>query len=108
MSANDASPSGTPMSGSPACNGVYNLERICTLSGTPMSLTSRVSDMSSRLSNLTEGGVSNIVAIDVKGLVNVVRRNGPGDKKEYCINRFAIDNYSALLAERHQSFPKWC
>ncbi|KAJ8436959.1 hypothetical protein Cgig2_018906 [Carnegiea gigantea] len=55
------------------------------------------------LSNLTEGGVSNIVAIDVKGLVNVVPRNGPGDKvKDCCVNGFAIDNYSALLTERQR------
>lgn len=65
--------------------------------------------MSCGLSNLTEGGVSDIIAIDVKGLVNVVPRNVPGDKaKEYCINGFAIDNYCALLAERQRFFPKWC
>ena len=51
-----------------------------------------------RLSNLTEGEVSDLVAIDVKDSVNVVARNGPGNKaKDYCINRFAIDNYSSLL-----------
>ncbi|KAJ8429905.1 hypothetical protein Cgig2_025335 [Carnegiea gigantea] len=81
----------------PACNGVYNLGCTCALSGTPM------------LSNLTVGEVSNIVAIDVKGLVNVVPHNGPGDKaKEYCINGFAIGNYSALLVEQQRLFPKWC
>ncbi|KAJ8420052.1 hypothetical protein Cgig2_015671 [Carnegiea gigantea] len=61
------------------------------------------------LSNLTEGGVSDIVAIDVKGLVNVVPRNGPGDKaKDYCINEFAIDYYSSLLVARQRLYPKWC
>ncbi|KAJ8422968.1 hypothetical protein Cgig2_002717 [Carnegiea gigantea] len=93
----------------PVCNSVYNLERICVLSRTPMSLTSLFLTMSFRLSNLTEGGVSDIVAIDVKGLVNVVPRNGPGDKaKDYCINGFTNDNYSALLAEQQRLFPKWC
>jgi len=65
--------------------------------------------MSCRMSNLTEGGVSDIKAVDVEGLVNVVPPNGPGDKaNDYCINGFAIDNYSALLAERQRSYPKWC
>ena len=65
--------------------------------------------MSCRMSNLTEGGVSDIVAADVKGLVNIVARNGPGVKaKDYCINGFAIDNCSALLAERQRSYQKWC
>ncbi|KAJ8446952.1 hypothetical protein Cgig2_006580 [Carnegiea gigantea] len=54
------------------------------------------------------GGVSNIIAINMNSLVSVVPRNGPGDKaKEYCINGFAIENYSALLAERQRMFPKW-
>ncbi|KAJ8428046.1 hypothetical protein Cgig2_007623 [Carnegiea gigantea] len=54
-------------------------------------------------------GLSDIVAIDVKGLVNVVPRNGPGDKgKDYCINGFAIDYYSSLLMARQQLYPKWC
>ena len=56
---------------------------------------------SCRLSNLIEGGVSDLLAIDVKGLVNVVPRNGPSDKaKYYCINGFAVDNYSSLLTAR--------
>ncbi|KAJ8423030.1 hypothetical protein Cgig2_021922 [Carnegiea gigantea] len=62
-----------------------------------------------RLANSTEGGVSDLVAIDVKDLVNVVPRNGPGNKaKDYCINGFAIDNYSSLIEERQPLYPKWC
>jgi len=50
---------------------------------------------------LTKGAAPHISAVDVKGLVNVVLRNGLGDKpKEYCINGFAIDHYSSLLEER--------
>ena len=56
--------------------------------------------MSCKLVNLSEGGVSDIVAIDVKGLVNVVPHNYAGDKaKEYCING---------LVKGQQLFPGWC
>ena len=63
--------------------------------------------MSCRMSNLTEGGVSDIKAVDVEGLVNVVPSNGLGDKaNDYYINGFMIDNYSALLADQQRSYPK--
>ncbi|KAJ8424058.1 hypothetical protein Cgig2_032150 [Carnegiea gigantea] len=43
------------------------------------------------------------------GLVNVVPHNGPGDKaKDYCINGFAIDNYSSPLTAWQRLHPKWC
>ncbi|KAJ8430119.1 hypothetical protein Cgig2_007092 [Carnegiea gigantea] len=58
------------------------------------------------LSNLTEGGVSDVVAINVKGLLNVVPSNGASDKaRDYCINGFAIDNYSSLLVTRQLLRP---
>ena len=62
-----------------------------------------------KLSYLNEGRVAHLAVVDVKGLVNVVPRSGPEEKaKDYCINRFAIDNYSSLLEERQRSYPKWC
>ena len=62
-----------------------------------------------RVVYLTEGGALYVSAIDVKGVVNVILRNGPGDKsKKYYINGFTISHYSALLEERQPLFPKWC
>jgi len=60
-----------------------------------------------RLSYLTEGRVAHLVAVDVKKLVNVVPRNGPGDNaKDYCISGFVINNYSSLLEECQHLYPK--
>ncbi|KAJ8445624.1 hypothetical protein Cgig2_018565 [Carnegiea gigantea] len=58
---------------------------------------------------LNEGGAQHISDVDVKGLVNLVPRNGPGDQSiNYCINGFAIDYYNSLLDKQQHLFPKWC
>ncbi|KAJ8446760.1 hypothetical protein Cgig2_000771 [Carnegiea gigantea] len=56
---------------------------------------------------LNEGGAQHSFDIDVRGLMNIVPRNGSEDKAiNYCISRFAIDHYSSLLDERQRLLPK--
>jgi len=47
--------------------------------------------------------------VNLRGLLKVVPEHGAGDKgSEYCIDGFAIDRYSELLAQRHHMFPDIC